>query len=170
MADVSLFDSSKIIKEHLESLKSYIQFQMEAYGRNASMKHVNSLQVEASAGYGVLTGLESWNYIETGRGGGAVPHNFRAIIYQWSIDKGIQISAIPYKTTREHKYTPEERGRWKFAGAVAYKIMQSGTSLFRSGVREDIYSSAINREVAAIMEESTFKVGEIISNINKNAL
>lgn len=170
MADLSLFDSRKIIADHLENVKSYIQFQMEAYGRNASNKHVNSLHVEASAGYGVLSGLNSWNYMETGRGGGAVPRNFRAIIYQWSIDKGIQIDAIPYKRDGDHKYTPEERGRWKFAGAVAYKIMQSGTALFRSGVREDIYSSAINREVAAVMQESTLKVGEIISNINKQAL
>lgn len=170
MADLKLFDCSKIIADHLESLKSYIQFQMEAYGRNASNKHVNSLQVDASATYGVLSGLESWNYMETGRGGGKVPNNFRAIIYQWSIDKGIQIDAIPYKRDGDHKYTPEERGRWKFAYFVAKKIMMDGTSLFRSGVREDIYSSAINREVAAIMEESTLKVGEIISNINKEAL
>lgn len=170
MADVRLFDSSKIIKEHLESLKSFIQFQMEAYGRNASMKHVNSLQVDASATYGVLSGLESWNFMETGRDGGKVPRNFRSIIYQWSIDKGIQIEGIPYKSNREHKYTPEERGRMRFAYFVSKKIMESGTTLFRSGIREDIYSSAINREVSAILQESTFKVGDIISNINKQAL
>lgn len=170
MADVSLFDSSKIIKEHLENLKSFIQFQMEAYGRNASMKHVNSLQVIASAGYGALLGLESWNFMEAGRSGGKVPMNFRHIIYQWSIDKGIQIEAIPYKRDGDHKYSPEERGRWRFAYFVSKKIMESGTMLFRSGVREDIYSSAINREVSAIMSESTLKVGEIISNINKQAL
>lgn len=170
MADVSLFDSTKIIKEHLESLKSFIQFQMEAYGRNASNRHSNSLQVEASAGYGVLTGLSSWNFMETGRSGGKVPHNFRSIIYQWSIDKGIQIESIPYKRSGEHKYSPEERGRWRFAYFVSKKIMESGTTLFRSGVREDIYSSAINREVSAILQESTLKVGDIISNINKNAL
>lgn len=170
MADLSLFDSRKIIADHLENVKSYIQFQMEAYGRNASNKHVDSLQVEASAGYGVLTGLESWNYIETGRKGGKVPYNFRSIIYQWSIDKGISIDAIPYKREGEHKYTPEERGRWKFAGAVAHKIMMSGTALFRSGVREDIYSSAINRECQSILNESRLRIGEIISNINRNAL
>lgn len=167
---VLLFDSRKIIADHLESLKSYIQFQMEAYGRNASHDHVNSLNVEASAGYGVLTGLRSWNFMETGRGGGKVPRHFRLIIYQWSIDKGIQINPIPYVRGGKHKYTPEERGRLKFAGAVAFRIMKSGTSLYRSGIREDIYSSAINREVSAILQESTLKVGEIITNLNKNAL
>lgn len=170
MAAVSLFDSTKIIKEHLESLKSFIQFQMDAYGRNASKKHVNSLQVEASAGYGVLTGLSSWNFMETGRSGGKVPHNFRSIIYQWSIDKGIQIESIPYKRSGEHKYSPEERGRWRFAYFVSRKIMEEGTTLFRSGVREDIYSSAINREVNAIMKESAFRISGVIDNVNKEIL
>lgn len=170
MAGVSLFDSTKIIKEHLESLKSFIQFQMDAYGRNASNKHVNSLQVEASAGYGVLTGLSSWNFMETGRSGGKVPHNFRSIIYQWSIDKGIQIESIPYKRSGEHKYSPEERGRWRFAYFVSRKIMEEGTTLFRSGVREDIYSSAINREVNAIMKESAFRISGVIDNVNKEIL
>ena len=167
--DVSMLDSSKIIKEHLENVKSYIQFQMDAYGRNASMKHVNSLTVEANIGYGILWGLQSWNYMETGRSGGRVPNNFRQIIYQWSIDKGIQIEGIPYKRSGEHKYTPEERGRWRFAYFVARKIMLSGTALFRSGIREDIYSSVIERECNSILNEQNLIVSQIIDNINKNA-
>lgn len=165
----TIFNSAQIISEHLYNLKAFIEFQMDAYGRNASGKHVRSLQVEASAGYGSLSGLWSWNVMETGRGGGRVPRNFRNLIYQWSIDKGISIEAIPYKRGGEHKYTPEERGRWAFAGAVAHKIMTSGTALFRSGVREDIYSSAINREVESILQEHTLRVSDIISNINREA-
>ncbi len=165
-----VFDATALITRHLENVKARIIERMEAKKRNASGRHVASLQITATPSSGALFGLWSYNVMETGRRGGRVPRNFAAIIYQWSIDKGIRVSPIPYTTKGPHKMTPEERGRWNFAGAVAHRIMKEGTSLFRSGVREDIYSAAIAEECGKIHNECTQQVGAMISNINKDIL
>lgn len=168
---VMKFDASKIIQRHLDNIKTFMIDQMNKLGRNASHKHVNSLTTTVTVGSGTLWGLQSWNYMETGRGSGKVPRNFQSIIFQWVKDKGIQLSPMPYKRNGEHKFSdPMERAQWTFAGAVAHKIAMSGTALFRSQVPDDIYSSAINRECEAILEEMNIQVSDKIKNINKNAL
>lgn len=165
-----VFDATAIITRHLEQVKARIVERMASNNRNASGKHVASLQITATPTTGTLFGLWSYNVMETGRAGGRVPHNFAAIIYKWSIDKGIRVDPMPYLRGGEHKLTPEERGRWNFAGAVAHKIMMEGTSLYRSGVREDIYSAAIIEECGKIHHECTQQVGAMIANINKDIL
>jgi len=166
------FDASDIIREHLENVKNYMTFQMEAYGRNASRRHVEGMEIEVTPGYGVLKSSEEWFYMETGRQGGKIPYGFQSILFQWVKDKGIMLQPKPYKRKGQHRWAEDglERAQWQFAGAVAHKIMTSGTALFRSGVREDIYSSAINRECQSILLESRLRISAIISNINKNAL
>lgn len=166
------FDASDIIREHLENVKNFMTFQMEAYGRNASRRHINGLEIEVLPGYGLLKSREQWFYMETGRQGGKIPYGFQRILFQWVKDKGIQLQPKPLQKPNKRTWLtdPIERAQWQFAGAVAHKIMTSGTALFRSGVREDIYSSAINRECASILQESRLRIGAIISNINKNAL
>lgn len=165
-----VFDATAIITRHLENVKARIVERMASNSRNASGKHVASLQITATPSTGALFGLWSYNVMETGRAGGRVPYGFAAIIYKWSIDKGIRVDPMPYVRGGEHKLTPEERGRWSFAGAVAHKIMMEGTSLFRSGVREDIYSAAIAEECGKIHHECTQQVGAMIANINKDIL
>jgi len=164
------FDAKELILKHLTAVRDAMRSQMDMYGRNATGKHSRDLHIEATIGYGLLwSPYWSWNVMETGRAGGKVPLGFRKIIYDWSIAKGINIAPVPYKREGDHKYTPEERGRMTFAYFVAKKIMKEGTSLFRSGVRQDIYSGVINSEVAALNTEIGEYLSSTIQNINKNA-
>lgn len=63
---------------------------------------------------------------ETGRGPGGIPYNFKDIIYRWSLDKGIS-----FKTSKD---------RARFSYLTARKIMRSGTSQFRKGAIDSIFT------------------------------
>ena len=76
---------------------------MEAMKRTATGKSVASLKVETGKnGKGessaFLTGGKQWEYMERGRGPGKVPYNFRDIIREWIVAKGISLSGVPGKT------------------------------------------------------------------------
>lgn len=69
--------------------------------------------------------------LEIGRPAGAVPHGFKSIIYQWTIDKGI--------TTESNSH------RWAIATQIAKKIRDEGTERHKHHV--DVYST-ITKEAA----------------------
>jgi hypothetical protein len=100
--------------------------------------------------------------VEQGRAGGAVPRNFTSIIRQWILDKGLTPSAIPYKRKPsakwQPKYTPEERGLRQMASAIAHTIEKSGTSLYRRGGRQDIFTNVIeeNKPILAKLATKLF--------------
>lgn len=63
---------------------------------------------------------------ETGRGPGRVPYNFKDILYKWSLDKGIS-----FKSNKD---------RARFSYLTARKIMRSGTTQFRKGAIDSIFT------------------------------
>lgn len=114
---------------------------------NASGRTSQSLRVVMTDTGGQIWGRRYFRGVEQGRAGGRVPHNFTSIIEQWIVDKGLTIQAIQYKrkpsANWQPKYTPEERGLRQMASAIARTIERSGTSLYRSGGRQDIFTNVI---------------------------
>lgn len=133
----------QILGEELEELRKRIIANHLRAGQKASGRTAASLHAVVSEDEGVLYGRTAFGVLETGRKGGKVPMGFQDIIRQWMKDKGIKADPIPYKTNRPHKYTPEQRGEMSLSYLIARKIRREGTSLFKRGGRDDIYSSVI---------------------------
>lgn len=155
-----------ILKRHLENVKERIAKEMEANNRNASGRSVASLNVVINENEGILYGSKSFLVMEKGRKPGKVPYGFVDIIKQWIIDKGISVNPIPTKRPNT-KYTPYERGLNSMAGAIAYKIMKEGTSLYRNKGYNDIYTTAINEELEELHKEIVLVSVNSIAKINK---
>ncbi len=158
-----------MLKRHLENVKAKVAKAMADNGRNASGRSVASLLVEVSDTIGTLYGSKSFLVMEKGKKPGRVPFGFRDIIKQWIIAKGIAVTPIQSKR-RDTKYTPYERGLNSFAGAVAYKIMKEGTKLHRDNGYNDIYTTAVREELAALGDELVLFTAGSIAEINKNAI
>ena len=143
--------ATEIVREELERAKEIIIAHIWANGQNASGRTVKSLHVEADGeGGGTLYGHKPFGVLETGRRAGKIPYGFNGIILQWMKDKGLHGRPIPYKTNRPHKYTPEQRGDLSMAGAIAHMIATQGSSLHRSGGRDDVYSNVIPETMARL--------------------
>ena len=123
---------------------------------NASGRTSASLRVVMTDTGGQIWGRRYFRGTEQGRAGGKVPHNFQSIIRQWILDKGLTPSAIPYKrkpsANWSPKYTPDERGLRQMASAIAHTIAKSGTSLYRSGGRKDIFTNVIEENKNDILK------------------
>lgn len=136
--------ASIIMREETERARQLIINHIRINGQNASGRTIASLQVEQpSEDETVLWGHKPFGVLETGRRAGRIPYGFRGIILQWMRDKGLHGTPIPYKTQRQHKYTPQERGDYSMAGAIAHTIATRGSQLHRKGGRADVYSNVI---------------------------
>ena len=134
---------SQILNEELGTLKATIINNIRTTGQWASGKTAASMAVMVSGSIGELVGRRAFGTLETGRRGGRVPRNFHNIIYDWMMAKGVHADPIPYKTSRPHKYTEQERGDRTMAYFIAKTIRTIGTRLYRDGGRDDVYSRAI---------------------------
>lgn len=141
---------SQILSEELGSLRSTIINNIRATGQWASGRTAASMQVIVSGNIGELLGRRAFGTLETGRRGGRVPRNFHNIIYDWMQAKGVHAEPIPYKTSRPHKYTEQERGDRTMAHFIAKTIRRDGTRLYREGGRDDVYSRAIPTTIERI--------------------
>ncbi len=154
----------QIVEDELNRLKERIIENHIAAGQVASGKTMRSIHEEIKDDSGILYGRMFFDVLETGRKGGKVPYKFVTIIMKWMEDKGIRANPIPYvrkpSERWQPKYSAEERGQRSLAGAIAYRIKKSGTSLFRKGGRDDIYSKEIPLTVKNIGER-ILKVMEI---------
>lgn len=161
----------RIIQGTLERIRTQMKQNMSAMKRTTSGRSVASLQIVMKQNGGTLYGSKSWFAMERGRKGGRVPKNFRDIIRQWIIDKGIQVTPLPYKQpSRGIGLSPQERGLRSFAGAIAYTIMKKGSRLHRTGGFDNIYSSPIQNELATMHKELSAYVGETINTIHRTIL
>ena len=145
-------DARKVVQEELESLKKRIIDNHLRAGQKASGRTIASMHVEASDDGGVLFGRRAFGTLETGRRGGRVPKGFYHIILQWVRDKGIQVEKP--KT---------------FAYFVSKKIAREGTSLFRQGGRDDIYSNEIPKTTESVLSRITGLLGASVEHINLNS-
>lgn len=134
---------AQILTEELGTLRTTIINNIRATGQWASGKTAASMAVMVSGNIGELVGRKAFGTLETGRRGGRVPRNFEAIIYDWMMAKGVHAEPIPYKTSRPHKYSEQERGDRTMAYFIARTIRREGTRLYREGGRDDVYSRAI---------------------------
>lgn len=112
--------------------------------------------------------------VEAGQSKGKRPYNFRDIIKQWILDKGISIAAMPYSPNYKGidgkiKFSnAKDRGLYYAAGAIAYSNAKKGSSLWRSGGRRDVFTPAVEKLVDAVTEayamELTTRIEAIFIN------
>lgn len=136
----------------MENLRKRIIDNHLRAGQKASGKTIASMRIEVDEQGGILFGRKAFGTLETGRKGGRVPKGFYHIILQWVKDKGIQV---------EHPKT--------FAYFVSRKIAKEGTSLYRSGGRDDIYSNEIPKTTERILRRITGFLGADVESININS-
>lgn len=153
------------LKKILDKMVDEMRQNLASTGTNASGRTSQSLRVVMTDTGGQIWGRRYFRGTEQGRAGGKVPHNFQSIIRQWILDKGLTIQAIQYKrkpsANWQPKYTPEERGLRQMASAIARTIEKSGTSLYRSGGRKDIFTNVIEEN-----KESIKKIAKEIITTN----
>ena len=154
---------NELVLDCLERVRLRIWQNIDTTNTKASGKTQESMWIERTPTGGRLWGRPYFQSVETGRPAGRVPFNFVSIIKQWIIDKGISIKQVAYKTSRQHKYSVQERSLNMAAGAIAHNIEVSGTRLFKQGGRHDIYSDVIAEEVAQLRRELAVSVAETLS-------
>ena len=154
---------NELVLDCLERVRVRIWQNIDTTGTKASGRTQESMWIESTPTGGRLWGRPYFQSVETGRPAGRVPFNFVAIIKQWIIDKGISVKQVAYKTSRQHKYSVQERSLNMAAGAIAHSIETTGTQLFKSGGRHDIYSDVIAEEVAQLRKDLAVSVAETLS-------
>lgn len=164
---------AQVLTEELSRLAERIKENHRRAGQVASGRTLRSITYEVTEDRGTLFGRFPFGTLEAGRKAGKTPMSFSAIIRQWIIDKGIPVQPIPYKRKPsakwQPKYTPEERGLMSMAGAIAHKIRTEGTSLYRQGGRNDIYSNEIPDAINRIEERIAKVFSLTIDSIHINA-
>lgn len=144
-------ETLKIVSDGLQGLRQRIIANHEAAGQVASGRTRDSLKVEMTGEGGILWGRQAFGVLETGRKPGKVPRGFYGIILKWVKDKGIQVG------------NPKS-----FAYLVARKIANEGTRLYRSGQKEDIYSTEVEKTVQDISERIAGIFNTEVEHINLN--
>lgn len=106
--------------------------------------------------------------VEAGQNPGKRPRNFREIIKQWIIDKGISIAAMPYSPKYKGKKkfgSAKERGLYYAAGAMAWSNKTKGSRLYKSGGRNDVFSPAVEKLVNRVADAAAQDLGKQIDAI-----
>lgn len=141
----------------LENVKKQIVSNIQSEKITASGRTEKALKVVERGGSILLIKEAGDNApmstLEVGRPSGKVPKTINQIIMQWIEDKGINVTIIPYKTDRPHKYTEEERSKMVAAGAIAHKIAKEGTERHKNP-KANIYSNVVKDAVKEIRKAS----------------
>lgn len=127
-----------IVFEELEGLRKRIVSNIDSSGRKASGRTAESMRIEITKQGGILFGRAAFSTLETGRKPGNVPAGFYQIIQQWVIDKGFSFDSLSQRNS--------------FAYLVSRKIAKEGTSLYRNGVNDDVYTHEIPDTIDRIKE------------------
>ena len=162
---------SEIVATELVNLKMRIINNMQREKAVASGRTIRSLHVlrEEKGAKLITDGKMPFGVLETGRRGGNVPRGFGYIILQWMKDKGLHAEPVEYKDpNKPHKYSPQERADMGMAFAIAKKIQREGSSLYRRGGRETIYTREIPKTIEAVKQKMNVFMrvasGEFITN------
>ena len=137
-------DAQGVVLQELELLRTRIIANMRTAGAVASGRTIASLRVVPTDGGAALvtTGRMPFGALETGRRGGRVPQGFTQVILDWMRSKGIQAQVSGKRS--------QESADRSLAYLISRKIAREGTSLFRRGGRNTIYSQEIPKTIAAI--------------------
>lgn len=162
----------EIVRSELEQLQQRIASNIRSTGTQASGRTAASMRVEATEEEGTLFGNAPFGVLETGRAGGKIPYDFRGILLEWMRAKGVHGRPIPYvrvpSARWQPKYTPQERGDLSMAGAIAFRISQSGSRLFRVGGRADIYSNEIPKTLESVAQRIQTLITTAFDSIKLN--
>lgn len=143
-------DVNNIVLEALNQVVEQIKTNIDSKGKTASGKAKREMEIQQDGNVYRVMVTPYFQTLEEGRAGGKVPYNFKSIIKQWAIDKGLNFST--------------ERELNRFSYLTARKIANFGTEQYRIGKRTDIYSDAINN----FTDSLTNKLTELYQiNINK---
>lgn len=132
----------------MSQYKLQIKSKMVLYKKWVTGYTWNTIEPYAEEVNGELkVGLKSTNPTvvalqETGRRPGKVPRDFESIIYKWSMAKGLQFSS--------------QKERWSFSNAVKWKTIKEGSSQFRQGRNDDIFTrpfQTYDAQIASIMDK-----------------
>lgn len=136
--------------QRLTAAAEEIRSNMATKGIDASGRTSDSIQVrQVPTGVQLVGGGDDtapMATIEVGRGGGAVPYGFTAVLEQWSIDKGLGFESA----TR----------RRSFAFLLAKKIAREGTH--RHTFHEDVYSGTVEVAAKDVRENIAKGVGQVV--------
>lgn len=140
--------NERILNEVGAQMVAEIRQALADTGTNASGRTSASLRYTVEGGVLEVWGRPAFGTVEHGRRAGRVPRDFRAIIAQWIVDKGLPLDIRPViRPTSRDAYT---RALYRAAGAIAYTIRTKGSRLHRDGGRSDIYTPAVKRAAEAI--------------------
>lgn len=118
-----------ILTEELETLKSDITTRHETAGQKASGATISSLETLTNVNTGQLLGATYLGVLERGRRPGKTPKGFVEILKAWIKAKGLSFS--------------DDDDLTRFANAIKWKMIKSGSELYQAGGRQDIYTPAI---------------------------
>lgn len=163
-------DAEKVLKA-VQKCRDKISQNIDTQKIKASGRTKKALQVEQRGNNVVMVDNGEGAPFETlkfGRPGGAVPKDFQSIILQWMEDKGIKAEPIAYlrkaSDNWQPKYTPQQRGQMKRAGAIAATIRKKGTKRNKTN-NNQVFDEPINNLLAELTE---LFVSEITLNIKQD--
>lgn len=151
---------NRLLTLHLGNIKVGIAQRMTSLGRTSSGRSVASLNIEVKDSEGIMSGEEQWGVMQQGRKPGKVPSDFREIIKNWVITKGVSIQT---KEGQSQKQAIES-----FSYLVTRKIMQKGTKLYRDKGYNDIYDTLLEEEIKKLTDETSSVFELEINKINDN--
>lgn len=151
MTTTFIDDINEVLAQWAEGVISGIRQNLETTGTNASGKTSASLRYVVGNGELTIFGRPYFRSVEEGRGPGGIPYRFTDIIRQWMDDKGI---ASQFGETESQKR--------RAAYMIGQFIKRNGTSLFRKGGREDVYTNVIEEEMPKLNEMLTAAITKTI--------
>lgn len=162
---------SALVKKALEDIISDMRMNMSRHGRNASMRSFRSLtqrvEIEDGTFIGTILGTRAFKWMERGSGpirggdGSLGARQFRSLILNWMIDKGINPKI---QKTRKRGYSSND---WavdmrKSANAIAHSIARGGTNLRKRRGFDDIFSGSIARHQRDLSEKAIRYLQEVV--------
>lgn len=126
-------DTQSVIDEALTRLRDEIIRNSTLAGQKATGRTYAKIQkANVTDVHGELVGPKHISILEDGRRPGKVPYNFEEILKEWAEAKGLHFDSYY---------------------AIAKKIREEGTALYRSGGRRDIFEPAIENFKTWISEK-----------------
>ena len=156
---------SVIVAEELENLKQRIIANMVAAKAVATGNTIRSLHVVPRPFGATLESQQRMPFgvLETGRRAGKVPMGFGEIIYRWMQAKGIHSTRVqkPKNPWIVQTRDDQERADRSMAYAIATTIRKHGSSLYRAGGRDTIYT----KEIPVTIERVQKRLGMLVQAI-----
>lgn len=144
-------DINDVLEQWASKIVAEIKSNLDSTGTTASGRTKESIEYTVDNGTLVITGRPYFRSVEEGRGPGGIPYGFTDIIRQWMRDKNI-----------ESKFGETESQRRSAAYLIGQFIKRNGSSLYRNGGRDDIYSSVISDEMPKLNGMLTAAITETI--------